>query len=101
MEVKKSPGVTFNSYNTFDNYIAKVCHACYYHLRDMQRVHKFLTVDTANLAANTMVSIQLDNCNYLLYELYRASINRLYKVENALCRIFFLTGSNESCHTYL
>ena len=28
-------GVTFDSDNSFDNHVAKVCRACYYHLRDL------------------------------------------------------------------
>ena len=27
--------VTFDSENTFDSYVGKVCHACYYHLQDL------------------------------------------------------------------
>ena len=34
---------------TFDNHACKVCHACYYHLRDLQCICKVLTVDTALL----------------------------------------------------
>ena len=31
----KNLGVTFDSDNSFDNHVAKVCRACYYHLRDL------------------------------------------------------------------
>ena len=31
----KNLGVIFNSDNSFDNHVAKVCRACYYHLRDL------------------------------------------------------------------
>ena len=48
--------VTFDSENTFDNFIAKVCHACYYLLRDLRHIRKLLTADTAVLVANIMVS---------------------------------------------
>ena len=41
--------ITFDSENTFDSYVGKVCHACYYQI-------KFLTVDTAVLVANAVVS---------------------------------------------
>ena len=36
----KNLGVTFDSDNSFDNHVAKVCRACYYHLRDLCRIHK-------------------------------------------------------------
>ena len=31
----KNLGIIFDSDKSFDNYIAKVCQACYYHLRDL------------------------------------------------------------------
>ena len=31
----KNLGVTFDSYDTFDSHVGKVCRACYYHLRDL------------------------------------------------------------------
>ena len=48
----KNLGVTFDSGNTFASHITKVCHACYYHLKDFRCICKFLIVDTANLLAN-------------------------------------------------
>ena len=63
----KNLGVNFDSDNSFDNHVAKVCRACYYHLRDLRRIHKFLSDETAILLANAMVSSRLDYCNSLLY----------------------------------
>ena len=31
-------GVTCDSENIFDNHTGKVCHACYYHLRDLRHI---------------------------------------------------------------
>ena len=63
----KNLGVTFDSGNTFTSYITNMCHACYYHLKDLRRIHKFLSVETAALLANSMISSRLDYCNSLLY----------------------------------
>ena len=62
----KNMGVIFDSDNSFDNHVANVFRACYYHLRDLQQIRKFLSVETAILLANAMVSSRLDYCNYLL-----------------------------------
>ena len=48
----KNPGVTFDSGNTFTNHITKVCCAYYYHLKDLRRIRKLLSVETAVLHAN-------------------------------------------------
>ena len=49
-------GVPFDSGNTFASHITKVCFACYYYLKDLGRIHKFLSVETAALMANSMIS---------------------------------------------
>ena len=85
MEVKNL-GVIFDSDNSFDNHVAKVCRACYYHLRALRQIRKFLEVETAILLANAMVSSCLGYCNSLLYGV---NIAKLQRVQNALCRIIF------------
>ena len=83
------------------NYLTNVCRACYYHLRDLQRIHKYLTVDTAILVAHAMISSRLDYCNSLLYGVNKTSIARLQKVQNALCRIVFRLDKTSHIKPYL
>ena len=85
----KNLGVIFDSDNSFDNHVAKVCRACYCHLRDLRRIRKFLSNETAILLANAMVSSRLDYCNSLLYGVSKSNIAKLQRVQNALCRIIF------------
>ena len=85
----KNLGVIFDSDNSFDNHVAKICRACYYHLRDLRRIRKFLSDETAILLANAMVSSRLDYCNSLLYGVSKSNIAKLQRVQNALCRIIF------------
>ena len=94
----KNLGVTFDSDNSFDNHLAKVCRACYYHLCDLRRIHKFLSDETAILLANAMVSSRLDYCNSLLYGVSKSNIAKLQRVQNALCRIIFRLDKM-SCYT--
>ena len=85
----KNLGVIFDSDNSFDNHVAKVCRACYYHLRDLRQIRKFLSNETVILLANAMVSSRLDYCNSLLYGVSKSNIAKLQRVQNALCRIIF------------
>ena len=85
----KNLGAIFDSDNSFDNHVAKVCRACYYHLRDLRRIRKFLSNETAILLANAMVSSRLDYFNSLLYGVSKSNIAKLQRVQNALCRIIF------------
>ena len=56
-DIIKNPVVTFVSSNTFTSNITKVCCACYYHLKELRRIHKFLSVETAALLANSAVDL--------------------------------------------
>ena len=72
-------GVTFASgKKTFTSHITKVCCACYYHLKDLRCIYKFLSVETTALLANS-----------LLYRVSKYNVAKLQKIQNALCRIVF------------
>ena len=66
-----------------------MCRTCYYHLKDLRCIRKFLTVDTAALLANSMISSRLDYCNSLLYGVSKYNVAKLQKIQNALYRIVF------------
>ena len=83
----KNLGVTFDSGNTFTRHITNMCHACYYHLKGPRCICKFLSVETAALLANSMISSRLDYCHSLLYGVSKDNVAKLQKIQNALCRI--------------
>ena len=85
----KNLGVIFDYGNTFSNHVTNMCRACYYHLKDLRRIRKFLSVETAALLANSMISSRLDYCNSLLYGISKYNVAKLQKIQNALCRIVF------------
>ena len=73
----KNLGVTFDSGNTFASHITKVCHACYYHLNDFRLIRKFLSVESAALLVNSMISSRIDYCNSLLYGVNEYNVAKL------------------------
>ena len=81
--------VTFDAGNTFTNHITNMCRACYYHLNDLRRICKYLSVETAALLAKSMISSRLDYCNSLLYGVSKYNVAKLQKIQNGLCRIVF------------
>ena len=92
----KKLGVTFDLRNTFTNHITNVCHACYYHLKDLRHIRKFLSVETAVLLANSVISSRLDYCDSLLYGVSNYNVVKCQKIQNALCRIVFRL--DRTCH---
>ena len=96
----KNLGVTFDSENTFASHITKVCRACYYHLKDLRLIRKFLNVETAALLANSMISSWIDYCNSLLYGVNKYNA-KLQKIQNALCRTVFRLYKTSHVTPYL
>ena len=84
-DIVKNLVATFDSGDTFTSHITKVCCACYHHLKDLRRICKFLSVETAALFANSLISSQLDYCNSLFYGVSKYSITKLQQIQNALC----------------
>ena len=97
----KNLGVTFDSGNTFASHITKVCRACYYHLQDFRHIRKFLSVETAALLANSMISSRFDCCSSLLYGVNKYNVAKLQKTQNALCRIVFRLDKTSHVTPYL
>ena len=88
--------VTFDSENTYASHITKVCHSCYYHIKDLRCIWKSLSVETATLLANSMSSSRMDYCNYLSYCISKYNVAKLQMIQNALCKIVF--GLNRTSH---
>ena len=88
-DIVNNLGVTFDSGNTFNSHITKVCHACYYHVKDLRHICKFLSMETATLLANSMINSQLHYCNSPFYGVSKYNVAKLQKIQNALCRIDF------------
>ena len=40
-------GVTFDGELKFDHHIRQFCKSCYYHIRDLKRIRRHLSMDTA------------------------------------------------------
>ena len=92
----KNVGVIFNSDNSFDNHVAKVCE----HVTIIFVIcDEFLSFETAILLANAMVSSRMDYCNSLLYGVSKSNIAKVQRVQNALFHIIFTLEKNESCYT--
>ena len=97
----KNLGVTFDSGNTFVSHITKVYHACYYHFKHLRCIQKLVSVETAALLANSMISSRIDYCNSLLYGLNRMWQNSQQKIQNALSRIVFRLDKTSHAIPYL
>ena len=83
----KNLGVLFDSSQNFGKHISQTCRACFYHIRDLRRIRKSLTLDLAKQIAVAIVSSKLDYCNSLFHKMPEKDIARLQRVQNCLARV--------------
>ena len=80
-------GVTFDENFNFKQYISKTCRCCFYHIRDLRRIRRFISLSVANTIATALVSSRLDYCNSLLHKTASKDIAKLQCVQNCLARV--------------
>ena len=83
----KKFGVVFYSSLNFRKHISQTCRACFYHIRDLCRIRKRLSLDLAKQIAVALVSSKLDYCNSLSHNMPEKDIARLQHVQNCLARV--------------
>ena len=65
----KTLGVTLDRLLTFDQHVANVCKAGYFHIRALRHVRQSLPDDVARIVACSIVNSRLDYCNSLFVQL--------------------------------
>ena len=85
-------GVYFDQNFNFRNHISQVCRSCYYHIRDLRRIRKHLSLDDAKCLATALVTTRLDYCNSLLRGIADKDLLKLQRVQNCLARIVTKSG---------
>ena len=80
-------GVVFDSVFNMERHITSVCQSCYFHLRNIGAIRRYLNMEIAAQIIHSFVTSKLDYCNSLISGLPVKSISRLKKVQNTAVRI--------------
>ena len=83
----KNLDVLFDSSLNFRKHISQTCRACFYHIRDLRRIRKSLSLDLTKQIAVALVSSKLDYCNSLFHNMPEKDIARLQRVQNCHARV--------------
>ena len=79
-------GVVFDKNFNFRPHISQVCRSCYYHIRDLRRIRRHLSLNNAKSLATALVASRLDYCNSLLFGIADKDLIRLQYAQNSLAR---------------
>ena len=83
----KNLGVIMDSSLTMMKQINSVTKSCYYHIRRIARIRKYLTEDATKSLVHAYITSRLDYCNSLLSLLPAYVIRKLQRVQNSAARL--------------
>ena len=89
-------GVTFDTSLNMEKHISNVTRSASMTLRDIGKIRKYLTKDSAETLVHAFISSRLDYCNSLFVGLPQSLIGKLQLVQNAAARI--VTRSSKYDH---
>ena len=88
----RNRGIIFDQFLSFDDYISSVCRSTQFHLRNIGgRIRHLLSQNATAQLIHALISIRLDYCNSILYNLHKNSILRLQRIQNQAARILAKT----------
>ena len=76
----KNIGVLFDTTMNLEDHVKSVCKGSFYHIRNISKIRRFLTVDATKTLVNAFVVSRIDYCNALLYGLPDRLLQRLQNV---------------------
>ena len=89
-------GVIMDNCFCMEQHVKKICSEANYHLRNISKIRKYLTQDSAQILIHAFISSKLDYCNSLLYGIPKYLVCRLQRVQNTAARIVTLTRKYDS-----
>ena len=93
-------GVIMDNCFCMEQHVKKICSEANYHLRNISKIRKYLTQDSAQILIHAFISSKLDYCNSLLYGIPKYLVCRLQRVHAgitaAAARIVTLTRKYDS-----
>ena len=90
-------GVTFDNNLSFGRHISQTCRCCFYHIRDLRRIRRYMSFAVAKTIATARVSSRLDYCHSLYQNIALKSILKLQRVQNYLAKV--ITRSPRFSHS--
>ena len=85
--VIKDLGVTLDSDLAFDAHIKNISRVAFYHLRNISKIRKMLSLHNAEILVHAFVTSRFDYCNALLSGCANSTLKGLQLIKNAAARI--------------
>ena len=80
-------GAMLDSKFTMRTHVNSILQSCYFQIRSLSKIRKYLTEDSAKSLSHAFVTSRLDNMNSLLFKIPNYQIDRLQLVQNNMARL--------------
>jgi hypothetical protein len=87
----KNIGVILDSTMTVIPHVKTVCKTAFYHLRNISRIRKYISIKNTETLVHDFVTFKIDHCNSLLFGLPKHVLNKLQSIQNAAARLITLS----------
>jgi hypothetical protein len=77
------------------DHVNNVRKSCFYHLRNISNIRRYLSVETAEILVHAFIAVKLDYWNSLIYGLPENLLSRLQNVQNAAARLITYTKKRD------
>ena len=75
-------GVIFDNKLNMERQVSAICKSAFFHIRNISRIRKFLSVSSTKALLHAFVTCRSDNYNSLLYGLPKRLVHRLQLAQN-------------------
>ena len=89
-------GVMLDSALTMRPHVNKIVKSCYYQIRSLSKIRKYLTEDSAKSLTHAFVTSRLDGMNSLLYKVPDCLTHKLQLIQHNAARL--ILKKKKSCH---
>jgi hypothetical protein len=83
-------GVVFDKCMSMTDHVTAISKSVNYHLRNLNKIRRYIDTDTCHAAVRSLVSSRLDYCNSLLNGITVKNMNRLQCLQNKAARLVFM-----------
>jgi exonuclease III len=91
----KSLGVHFDASLKMEKQVNAISRSCFYQIRNIGKIRKFLTDDTCKILVHSLVTSRLDYGNAILYGITKTLISKLQRVQNTAARLITRTRKRD------
>ena len=97
----KNVGFTLDCHLTINAYVSNIARTCYFELRRLASIRRFLTSTAAATLVSAFVSSRIDYCNSLLFGSTHDVTSHLQRIQNYATRVILRLPKSSSITTHL